>query len=62
LATSSAVATKTPSDFFMMFALCPTVIFFRPFELAYSKANFTIRRVADIEMGLRVIPVSGVRR
>src|SRR6266511_990731 len=45
VASAAAVRRNTPSENFMMFALCPTVTLLRPFRRAWSNANRTIRRV-----------------
>src|SRR4029450_8380333 len=45
-ATSRAASRNSPSENFMMLALCPAVTFRRPFALAYSNANRAILRLA----------------
>ncbi len=42
----------------MMLALCTAVTFFRLLARAYSKANFTMRRLPVSEIILRLMPES----
>ena len=57
-ASAMAMDRNTPSENFMMFALWPTVMRFRPLRSAWSKAKRTIRRVPVTEIGFTVTLVS----
>jgi hypothetical protein len=57
-ATSSAVRRNSPSENFMMFALCAAVTLRRPFSRAYSNAARTILVVPKTEIGLIEMPAS----
>ena len=57
--SSRAVRRNTPSENFMMFALCPTVMRLRCSRRAKSNANRTMRRVPVTEIGFTVTPASG---
>ncbi len=58
-ATLRATSRKTPSEHFMIFALCTAVTLRRPFATAYSKAARTMRSDPVIDMGLMEMPESG---
>src|SRR5579884_2228280 len=60
-ATSRATRSQSPSENFMMFALCTAVIWRRPLRLAQSNANSKIRRVPVTEIGLIEMPASRQR-
>ena len=61
-ATSRAASRNSPSENFMMLALCPAVTFRRPFALACSNANRAILRLAVSLMALIDRPESSRTR